>query len=250
MGQSAKLQLRANNRRDRYRHKLRTLAHIKLDCTSSGILRDISERGVALQVLSRLPPNELVHLQVELGNPRVRFEADARVAWSDSLGQAGLLFVNLGSRSERMLKEWLFTQILSEAHRVAGDHASELLFSPAPRPAIQLDADLSSGSPQAGSVQLFWFNVRALQFSRIVDGTALLCAVLLFSLLALFLTDTLPSWPITLVFILGVAAVFALVYWTVFAVWLGVTPGARLAQLASAELCSFAPTERELVRFR
>jgi hypothetical protein len=215
-------------------------------------LRDISDKGIALQVLSRLPLDQVVHMEVELGSPRLRFEADARVLWADSLGQAGLVFVNIGPRSHRMLKQWLFTQVLSEAHRVAGDHASELLFSPVARPAISLQADLCSalGTPKSATIRLLWFNVRALQFSRFVDGTVLLCAVLLFNLLVLFFTDTLPSWPLTLAFIFSVAAVFAAVYWAIFAFWFGVTPGARLAQLASAEISNLLSAEQEVFRFR
>jgi len=253
MRRSATLELHSQNRRGRYRHRIRNLAYIKLDSSDRGILRDVSDCGIALQVLSRLPLDQLVHLHLELANPRLRFEVDARVVWSDSLGQAGLVFVNLGSRSQRMLKEWLFSQILSDAHRVVGDHASELLFSPNLRPAIRLQPDLSdtrSSSP-SGSVRLLCFNVPALRFSRLVDATALLCAVLLFSLLVLFFTDILPPWPTTLAFIFAVTMVFAAVYWGVFAFWFGVTPGCRLAELASAEFCNSAtPGEREMSRFR
>jgi len=228
------------NRRLRYRQKLRTLAYLKLDSGNGGVIRDVSETGIAVQLLTPLRADEQVHVGLELPNPRLRFEAEARVAWTDSLGQAGLEFSDLAPRSRRLLKEWLFTQILQDAHRGFGD-AAELLFSSAARPAIRLEETLPSFHPvplntESHSVRLLWFNVSGLRFARFVDGTALLCAVLLFSLLALFFTDILPSWPITVAFVLGVAVVFATLYWLVFAVWFGVTPGSRLAALAGSGL--------------
>jgi hypothetical protein len=236
-----------------YRQKLRALAHIKLDSGNGGVVRDISESGMAVQLLSRLPSDEVVRFQLELPNPRLRFEAEGRVAWSDSLGQAGLVFVNASSRSRQLLKEWIFTQILADAHRVVGDTAAELLFSSVARPAIRLEpgrSRLPHSAPSA-SVRLLWFDVGALRFSRLVDSTALLCAVLLFSLLALFLTDVFPPWPLTFAFMIAAAAVFALLYWAVFALWFGVTPGNRLAQLAAAESLKGAPRPTVRVpRFR
>jgi hypothetical protein len=240
MASSAILESLPQNRRLRYRQRLRTLAYIKLDPGNGGVLRDISETGIAVQLLTPLRADEQVHVGLELPNPRLRFEAQARVAWSDSQGQAGLEFSDLAPRSRRLLKDWLFTQILADAHRAVGDDAGELLFSSAARPAIRLEETLPSFHPvplnaESPSVRLLWFSVSAPRFSRFVDGTALLCAVLLFSILALFFTDIFPSWPFAVAFVLGVAAVFVTLYWFVFAVWFGVTPGNRLAELASAE---------------
>jgi hypothetical protein len=256
MASSATLESVPQSRRLRHRQKLRTLAHIKLDSANGGVLRDISETGIAVQVLTPLRADEQVHVGLELPNPRLRFEAEARVAWIDPLGQAGLVFSDLAPRSRRLLKEWLFIQILADAHRVVGDEAAELLFSRTARPAIRLEETLPSFHPvplntESPSVHLLWFHVSVHRFSRFVDGTALLCAVLLFSLLALFFTDILPSWPFTVVFVLGAAAVFATLYWFVFAVWFGVTPGNRLAELACAELEKKARHPKvERARFR
>jgi len=250
MGRSPMLEVHSQNRRSGYRHKLRSLSHIKLDSGNFGILRDVSDRGATLQLLSRLAPDQIVHLQLELANPRLRFEVEARVVWSDSLAQAGLIFVNISSRSQRLLKEWLFTQILSDSHRVVGDHASELLFSAPLRPTIHLQPNASSRLSPATPVRLLWFNLPALRFSRLVDATALMCAVLLFNLMVLFLTDMLPSWRVALALVLCVTVAFAAMYWLVFAIWFGVTPGTRLAELASAEVGKWVPREREIVRFR
>jgi hypothetical protein len=51
--------------------------------------------------------------------------------------------------------------------------------------------------------------------------------------------------------VLGAALVFATVYWFVFAVWFGITPGSRLAELASSDAAKNAAfVEVELTRFR
>ena len=249
MASSAIMQSGRANRRTSYRQKLRTLACVRLDSANDGVLRDLSESGIAVQVLSKLRRDQRVQVRLDLPNPRLRFEAEARVAWSDSVGQAGLEFVDLPPRSRRLLKEWLFTQMLADTHRTLGDETNQLLFSSAARPAIQLEPKARRAG--AGSVRLLWFNVSALKFSRFVDATALLCAVLLFSLLALVLTDIFPSWVFTLAFVLGVAAVFAALYWLVFAVWFGVTPGNRLAELANVEPTRKARRPKlERARFR
>lgn len=246
----------SENRRARHRQKLRALAYIKLDSANGGVVRDVSESGVAVQVLVPLRSNQSLRIQLDLPNPRLRFEAEGRVVWIDSLGQAGLEFVDLAPRAQRLLKDWLFTQILADAHRAVGDDAGELLFSSAARPPIRLDETLPSFHPvpltrESPSVRVLWFNVSALRFSRFVDATALLCAVLLFSLLALVLTDILPSWPFTVVFIVVAAVVFAGVYWFVFAFWFGITPGNRLAELAGAEITNNSRrTKLQRARFR
>lgn len=251
MASSAIVQSSPANRRLAYRQKLRCLAHIRLDSANDGVLRDISESGMAVQVLSKLRPDQHVHVRLDLANPKLRLEAEARVVWTDSVGQAGLEFIDLPLRSLHLLKEWLFTQILADAHRTLGDETNQLLFSSAARPAIRLEPKTCADAARAQSVRLLWFHVSVLKFSRFVDCVALLCAVLLFSLLALVLTDIFPSWLFTAAFVLGVAAVFATLYWLVFAVWFGVTPGNRLAQLANGDAIKKTRRPRlERARFR
>src|SRR5271167_2365570 len=108
-----------HNRRRPYRQKICTLAHVNLDTANGAILRDLSEFGIAIQTVTPLAPNQQVHLRFELPAPRVRIEAAGRIAWTDSWGQAGVQFLNLQQRSERLLKQWIFTQILSSVYLFA-----------------------------------------------------------------------------------------------------------------------------------
>jgi len=237
-----------------YRQKIRSLAQVHLDATNVAILRDLSEFGIALQSVVPLALNQQVQLRFELAAPRVRIEAAGRIVWIDSWGQAGVQFLDLPQRSERLLKEWIFTQILSSAYlfspceslAVEGNRAegaAELLFSPAPRPAIELKPQpvapraLPGAELRPQRFRLLWcpvpISLRAL--TKLLDGLILLCAVLLFSVMSLLMTNALPSWPFTIVLAIGIAAIFAAMYWFLFVFWIGATPGARLAWLACSE---------------
>jgi len=251
-----------------YRHKIRTLAHVTLDAAHGAILRDLSEFGIAMQTVAPLALNQQVHLRFELPAPRVRVEVAGRIAWTDSWGQAGVQFLNLPQRSERLLKEWILTQILSSAYlfspresaAVEGNRAegvNELLFSASPRPAIQLEPQRPPALPdqqaRPRTLRLLWcpapISLNAL--SKLVDGLILLCAVLLFALMAMAMTNVLPAWPVTLALCIGVTAVFAGLYRFLFGFWFGSTPGEHLARMAYSEWRNGMHKEEEdQARFR
>lgn len=242
-----------SHRRRPYRHKVRTLSQVNLDARNGAILRDLNEFGIALQTVTPLAPNQPVHLRFELPASRIRVETAGRVVWTDSWGQAGVQFLNLPQRSERALKEWIFTQILSSAYlfspcesaAVEGNRAegaSELLFSAAPRPAIQIEprpARPTALPPKAPprSLRLPWcpFPISLNVFAKLLDALILLCAVLLFAVMAMAMTNVLPAWPITVVLTVGITAVFVGVYWFLFVFWFTSTPGEHLAALAYSE---------------
>jgi PilZ domain len=245
------------NCRLHYRQKLRSLAYLQLDSETAGIIRDVSQGGAAVQVLTPFDLNRRVRIGLDLPNPRVRFEAEGRVVWTDSLGQAGVEFLHLAPRSDRLLKEWLFTQLLTDAAVWARAERGELLFSSTSRTAIRFDHEKAcAGRPGLVSrdrqpIGFSWFAVSSRRFSRIVDGIILTCAVLLFSLLTLLLTDAFPGWPMAIACLVGLAALFGLLYWFVFAVGFGITPGHRLAELAGSEAGEKSPkAESSRVRFR
>jgi len=246
-----------HSQRRHYRYGVRSLTYVKVDSANGGVLRDVSESGLAMQAVAPLRPHQNVHLRFELPNPRVRVEVEGRVAWTDSLGQAGVEFLELPPRSRRLLKEWLFTQVLVSAHRVLSgpdDSAAGLLFSASPRPAIRLETHRAASSRvehQPLRVRLLWWPISQRVLSRLVDGLAILCAVLLFAVIVLATINILPSWPVALALSVAVAVALVALYWLVFVVGMGHTPGQRLARLA----CAGAENrrllkEQESVRFR
>jgi hypothetical protein len=237
-----------------YRQKIRTLAHVNLDAANGAILRDLSEFGIAMQTVTPLSLDQQVQLRFDLPAPRVRIEAAGRIAWTDSWGQAGVQFLDLPQPSQRLLKEWVFIQILSAAYLFApcesaavqgnrAEGATELLFSASPRPAIPLEPQLASPiilprpQVQPRRLRLLWcpvpISVSAL--SKMVDGLILLCAVLLFAVMSMAMTDVLPTWWVTLPLAMAVTAVFVAVYRFLFVYWFRSTPGEHLARLACSE---------------
>jgi hypothetical protein len=220
-----------------------------MDSSNGGILLNLGESGMATRVIAPLVLNQPVQLRIDLTDPRLHLEGEGRVAWVDSTGQAGIEFVELSPRSGRMLKEWLFTQMLADAHRQLGNSAGELLFSDSSRPAIRLNsAPQPAAEPRP--LRLLWLPVSALGFARLVDGLALVCAVLLFSVLSLALTDVLPSWPIAAALLFGVSGIFALLYGFLFSLWFKTTPGKRLAELAERSAARAMYKKEDQPRFR
>jgi hypothetical protein len=67
----------------------------------------------------------------------------------------------------------------------------------------------------------------------------------------IFLTTThaFPGWQIALALASGTLCLFTVVYWFLFAICIGVTPGAHLAKLAG-DGDGMRPEEDERARFR
>ena len=239
-------------RRREYRLQIQTLAYVNLDHANGGVIRDLTASGMAVQAVSALRTEQAVHVRFDLLGPRLRVEVPGRVTWADSSGRAGIEFLNLPRRSARLLKDWLFTQLLANAHqaqrssamfqRDLTEGAPALLFSTVPRPAIplrpneiKLQSAVFAKEPQRLHIPGCPIPIAASVFSRSVDGLILAAAVMLFSLVALAMTQHFPAWPISFALLLGAATLFAAAYWMLFTFWMGTTPGAHLAQLAGAQ---------------
>ena len=232
-----------------YRYRIPGLAYVNLAHGNGGIIRNLSETGIALQAIAPLQVNQQVYVRLELTSPRLRVEAIARVGWIDSFGQAGVQFLNLPLRTRRLLKEWIFTQLLACTHRASAESIFlksesevDLLFSPSHRPSLSLDAAVG-GAPSLGDpkfvsddamVRFLWCPVSfsAGSLSWLIDSLILVSAVLLFLILSLAMTRSLPAWTVVSGLGLGVACVFTSIYWFLFTVWMSATPGTCLVQRA------------------
>src|SRR5215467_11253391 len=96
-------------RRRHPRYPLRSLAYVKLEQANGGIIRDLTESGIAIQAVAPLPANQEVRVSFDLLSPRVRIDALGRVAWTDPSGQGGIQFSGLPMRTQHALRDWLFT---------------------------------------------------------------------------------------------------------------------------------------------
>ncbi|GAC1429467.1 MAG: hypothetical protein NVS1B11_04580 [Terriglobales bacterium] len=245
-----------DGRRSRYRYLVRSLAYVNLDHANGGIIRDLSEAGMAIQAVSPLRENQPVHLRFELLNPRVRLEVAGRITWAEPSGQCGVEFLNIPHRSERLLRDWIFIQLLGNAqqlsstasmfdvppHKKVSQPAEDFPVRKSPKAQTPKTQTLTSeklnvGDPQQKVSELFeTISLSANNFARIVDGTVLLSALLLFFVVALSMTHVVPQWPLSIALGIGAAVLFAVVYWFLFVVWNGATPGAHLAILSYREL--------------
>jgi hypothetical protein len=219
-------------RRQYPRQTLRSLAYVKLDQANGGIIRDLTESGVAIQAVGRLQAGQELELRFDLISPRVRVEARGRVAWADPSGQAGVQFLNVIPRVQRALRDWLLVQMLSAA-AVSGRDSMfseiELTFSAAARAAILVEPPISE-LPQ---VDWGLFSLSARSFSIFVDAVVLACAVLVFAISAIVAMGGVPAWPLGVAALLTATTIFVAVYLVLFSDWLcGATPGRRLAGMA------------------
>lgn len=263
-GTSAATTPRRQRRRGRY--KMHSLAYVRLNQANGGIIRDLSEEGIAIQAVAPLQLGQEVSLRFELLSPRLRMEITGRVAWADRTGQAGVEFLDISPKSRRLLKEWIFTQFLAMAHHVAWESvfvpagaqdARELSFSRKARPPIRLEPAMQDlrpagklkepaqpPSPSPAAPKL-WIP------SWLGDGLILISAVLLFSVISLAITHSAPAWPVGLALALAVAGVFAALYAFLFVFWVGMTPGEHLARLAQgSSVGNVGSEEEEQPRFR
>jgi hypothetical protein len=243
--------------RRRYpRQTLRSLAYVKLDQTNGGIIRDLTESGMAIQAVAPLRSDQEVHLHFELLLPRVRVDVLGRVAWADSVGQAGIQFLGLAPRSQRTLRDWLLIQMFSAASISGRDSIfaqfgytqpdQELTFSAALRPAIVVEPQ-TQATADWESPRVAWglFSLSASSFSIFVDSLVLLCAVLLFSISSITVMGGLPAWPLAAALFVTVSTIFIAAYQILFSDLLcGATPGKRLAFLATLNSEQEEPAQR------
>jgi len=235
-------------RRTQPRFRLHSLAYVRLENNNGGIIRDLTESGIALQAVSPLQPGEEVALNFDLFSPRVRIESRARVAWADPSGQAGVSFTDLSPRVRRAVRDWMLIQMLTAAAASGRDSIfstadAQLVLSPAAMPAIALTPTY----PRAGEIQWGMFEVSTRTFSILVDTVVLICAVLLFSITAIAAMGGLPPLPIAATLLMASAAILVAVYHLIFSDFLcGSTPGKRLAEVAT----SVDRSEISMARFR
>lgn len=235
-------------RRSLPRYTLRSLAYVKLDHANGGIIRDVTERGVALQAVTPLSPGAVLMLRFDLLSPRVRIEVPGHVAWSDATGQAGICFSGLPPRQARALREWILIQIFSAAAVSGRDSIfapveDQILVSAAGRPAITVEPQLL---PEVtGDIRWWIFSFTAQTLSVLIDTLVLVCAVLLFSVSSLAVMGGMPPWPLAVTLLFVASTIFIAAYQLLFSEqFCGPTPGVRLARAAATEAGQDAYAQR------
>ena len=264
--------------RQHFRHALGALAYVRLDHANGGIIRNISQSGVAIQAVGRLHAGQVVHLRFDLLRPKVRIDATGQVAWANEFGQAGISFLNLPPRPQRALKEWLMTDLLAAASELAPKKApifnpieddssnDGLIVSAAPVPSIHVIAtaraenhvELAVEVPDADELaaemplRFSWWptDIPPRTFSGLIDSVVVISAVLLFSIIAIESTGIIPSILIAVAFAATLTMIFGAVYWFLFTRLSGRTLGRTLAAIAAEDLAWMVKPDADAARFR
>jgi len=237
------------------RHELHTLTYVTLDQANGGIVRDISHRGIGVQMVAAVPAQQQLSVRFELGHPRLRVEMRGEVSWSRRSGQCGIRFLDLSPSVAREINEWIFGNLIEEAYQhwaregsIFSGTALEddgLMVSAAAVQIIEMPAspdvpgyDLLSRqrAHELRTSKLDWLfqplSGRGLIWA--VNTLVIVAALLLFALVFLSITGEPPHWPVATA---SAAAIFvAALYWGFFRLFGGVSPGARLARMAGLDL--------------
>jgi PilZ domain len=255
-------------RRRHTRHKLHVRAYVTFDQDHDGLIRDLSEYGLALQAVAVLRIHQHIRLRFELVNPRTRVDAVGQVVWTNRSGEAGIQFTQIGKRTQQLLKDWLLMNVLATASYVssgseifhaaqASEHNTDLIFSQSRRPTIQLSEPLKTGLQrsvkQGGDeapeplLECSWWPVPIVSttFSRIIDALILLVSALFFVLIFLAIAPQTPSRLESLGLGLGAAVPLSVVYWLMFVVYGSGTPGSCLVRIAAGNSIKRRTAERE-----
>lgn len=262
----------ARKARAEHRRELRTLTYLTVDHATSGVIRDLNQTGIGVQMVRPLCPGEQVRLCFELRAPKLSVETRGEVVWTTGFGQCGIRFVNLPRAMRQQINEWILNDLLESASLHAERSGSALarrLFEVprrdevdsaeiSIRPAEEDDGLVISGTPAKvitlprkpeplsaqyslspvtsdETIGLDWLSqpLSPQAIARSIDTLAVVAAFFLFALIFLSITRDAPPWPFSMA--AGGIALVAFVYWGFFWVFGGVSLGTRLARTAGME---------------
>jgi Tfp pilus assembly protein PilZ len=101
------------DRRNHIRHRISALTYVSVDDSAGGILLDISEGGMGVQVVGTFQRNQPVRFAVQLSGAKNKLTGSGQVAWANPSGQAGIKMLEVSDESRQKLKEWLFANALA-----------------------------------------------------------------------------------------------------------------------------------------
>jgi hypothetical protein len=114
------------DRRHRIRHKLHSPIFASFRSSEPGVvidlseLLDLTEDGFAVHTPEPLEANRPMALTLDLPETKTYIHDQGLVIWSDPSGHAGVRFPDLSDVNRRLLKQWLFANLLvASAHHAA-----------------------------------------------------------------------------------------------------------------------------------
>jgi hypothetical protein len=248
-----------SNQRLHYRHPIHSLVYVTLEHGNGGIIRNLSEDGVAIQAVAPLHSHQALRMRFDLLSPKAHVDVHAKVAWANSSGQAGLCFLDLNPGSRRQLNEWIFVNLLRGVEHAApalhGRDDEELILSGSIRPAIRMRPPAVREEAKTATPDVLWLpwwprplSLRTLAWA--MDSLILLSATLMFWCAFLAVAQMLPSWKLSLGVVAAAGGLFTALYWYLFAVMGPGTAGRRLARIAAGEAEASSSMRDQEARFR
>jgi hypothetical protein len=79
-----------------------------------GIIRNLSQGGIAVNTSEPLEPTELLRLRFDLPETDSFVEAGGEVAWTDEQGNVGIRFTEISDRQQQNLEQWLSSKYFTE----------------------------------------------------------------------------------------------------------------------------------------
>jgi putative methionine-R-sulfoxide reductase with GAF domain len=109
-------------------------------------LIDLHEEGFAVQTGEMLEVNRPLAVTLDLPETRTFIHGSGQVVWSDSSGRGGIRFSTLPDSSQRLLREWLFANLLIACanHVARGEQLSRQTEEPDEIPPEPLPPTVSS----------------------------------------------------------------------------------------------------------
>ncbi len=98
------------NRRIHPRQRVTSPAYVDLGPANGGLVRNVSECGLALTAIAKLAGDELLSMRFELPKVHDWIEARGRIVWLSQSGkEAGLRFEQLPEAERKKIKNWIST---------------------------------------------------------------------------------------------------------------------------------------------
>jgi PilZ domain len=128
----------ARQARAQHRHELRTLAYVTLDQANGGIVRNLTNTGIGVQVVAAVRPRQQLRVRFELRYPRLQVETRAEVVWATFSGQCGIRFLDMPPALKQQINQWIFGNLL-EGISLHAEHSGSI-FAPKPENEVHVHA--------------------------------------------------------------------------------------------------------------
>lgn len=140
----------ARQARAQHRHELRTLTYVTLDQANGGIVRNLTNSGIGVQVVAAVRPKQQLRVRFELRYPRLHVETRAEVVWATFSGQCGIRFLDMPPVLQQQINQWIFGNLLEGISLYAGP--SETIFAPRDGRGTQSGKEQIGNAPIPGEV--------------------------------------------------------------------------------------------------